>query len=58
MAYHATKTEHVGPKRGRGGYAGRKADAKRESSKLRRRLNVQEIDLSVNAAIFLDGLRK
>lgn len=56
MAYHVKKTEHAGPKKGRGGYAGRKADAKRESSKLRRRRNAQEIDLATNAAIYLDGL--
>lgn len=31
------KTEHNGPKRGRGAYWGRKAEAKRVSRKLRRR---------------------
>jgi len=38
MAYKAKLTEHAGPKKGRGGYAGRKRDAKPESNKLRRRL--------------------
>lgn len=37
MAYRAKKTEHVGPKKGRGAYAGRKRCAKQESAKARRR---------------------
>jgi hypothetical protein len=37
MGYHAKKTEHVGAKKGRGGYYGRKRDAKHESAKRRRR---------------------
>jgi len=36
MANKAKLTEHVGAKKGRGAYAGRKIDAKRESNKLRR----------------------
>jgi len=36
MANKAKLSEHVGPKKGRGAYAGRKRDAKRESNKLRR----------------------
>jgi len=36
MAGRARKTEHAGPKKGRGAYWGRKADAKRESNKVRR----------------------
>jgi len=36
MAGRARKTEHAGPKQGRGAYWGRKADAKRESNKVRR----------------------
>jgi len=36
MAGRARKTEHAGPKMGRGAYWGRKADAKRESNKVRR----------------------
>ena len=37
MAHNATRTEHAGPKRGRGAYWGRKKDAKRQSKKARRR---------------------
>lgn len=37
MANQAKKTEHSGPKKGRGAYWGRKKDAKRESSGKRRR---------------------
>ena len=36
MAGNAIKTEHVGPKKGRGAYWRWKADAKRESNKVRR----------------------
>jgi hypothetical protein len=36
MAGNAKKTEHAGAKRGHGAYWGHKADAKRESNKLRR----------------------
>ena len=36
MAGKAHKTEHSGPKMGHGAYWGRKADAKRETNKLRR----------------------
>lgn len=36
MAHAAKNTEHSGAKRGRGGYWGRKADAKRESNRARR----------------------
>ena len=37
MAYQAKKTEHSGAKRGRGAYWGPKKDAKRESSRKRRK---------------------
>jgi len=37
MAYHAKKTEHVGPKKGCGAYYGVKAAAKKESNRRRRR---------------------
>jgi hypothetical protein len=37
MAYKAKKTEHSGSKKGRGTYYGRKRDAKRESTRSRRR---------------------
>ncbi len=36
MADRAHKSEHAGPKKGRGAYWGRKADAKRESNRVRR----------------------
>lgn len=36
MAGKARKTEHAGPKKGAGAYWGRKADAKRESNRVRR----------------------
>ena len=36
MANQAKMTEHTGPKKAKGAYAGRKKDAKRESNKLRR----------------------
>lgn len=37
MGHRAKKAEHSGPKKGRGAYYGRKADAKHESSKARRK---------------------
>ena len=37
MAYQAKKTEHAGAKHGSGAYWGPKKDAKKESSKVRRR---------------------
>jgi hypothetical protein len=37
MAGKSKKTEHAGPKKGRGAYWGHKADAKRESDRLRRK---------------------
>jgi len=37
MGYEAKKTEHAGAKHGSGVYWGPKKDAKRESSKIRRR---------------------
>jgi hypothetical protein len=36
VANNARKTEHAGPKKGRGAYAGRRRDAKNESDKARR----------------------
>ena len=39
MAYKAKKTEHAGGKKGRGAYHGPKRDAKRESARLRRRMD-------------------
>jgi len=43
MGYEAKKTEHAGPKRGNGAYWGRKWDAKKESSRTRRKNWQQEI---------------
>lgn len=37
------KTEHAGPKRGRGAYHGPKRDAKKDSKKLRRQADKREI---------------
>jgi hypothetical protein len=37
MGYEAKKTEHAGAKHGSGAYWGPKKDAKKESSKVRRR---------------------
>ena len=37
MGYQAKKTEHTGAKHGSGAYWGPKRDAKKESSKIRRR---------------------
>jgi|TARA_B110000240_G_C13067025_1_gene270016 hypothetical protein len=36
MANRAKKTEHIGAKKAKGAYAGRKKEAKQESNKLRR----------------------
>ena len=54
MALGAKKVEHAGPKKGRGAYHGRKAVAKQESSKVRRKqaksstaAGLSEIDASV-----------
>ncbi len=43
MAYEAKKTEHTGSKRGSGAYWGRKRDAKKESSRTRRKNWKREI---------------
>lgn len=44
VAHQAVKTEHAGPKKGKGGYAGRKRDAKHESDKARRRADAMAVD--------------
>ncbi len=46
MGFEVKKTEHGGPKHGHG-FWGRKADAKRQSSRTRRRLQAQEIRRAV-----------
>jgi hypothetical protein len=43
MGYEAKKTEHAGPKRGAGAYWGRKWEAKKESSRRRRKNWQREI---------------
>jgi hypothetical protein len=43
MAFRVRKTEHTGPKKGHG-FWGRKAEAKHQSSRVRRRLAVAEIN--------------
>ena len=43
VAYNSKKTEHTGPKKGRGAYFGRKHDAKSESRKARRQSDATEI---------------
>jgi len=42
MAYEAQKTEHTGPKKGRGAYWGRKQAAKKESNRVRREADKNE----------------
>lgn len=44
MAYKATKTEHTGAKHGCGAYWGSKREAKKESSKARRRQGKREME--------------
>jgi hypothetical protein len=39
MGYKARKTDHNGPKRGKGAYWGRKREAKKESNRRRRNNN-------------------
>jgi hypothetical protein len=43
MGYEAKKTEHSGPKRGNGAYWGDKWEAKKESSRTRRKNWQREI---------------
>ena len=42
MANEAQKTEHSGPKKGRGAYWGRKKAAKHESNRVRREMDKSE----------------
>ena len=48
MGYEAKKTEHSGPKRGRGAYWGPKRSAKKESKTVRRRNFAREIRQQLN----------
>jgi hypothetical protein len=43
MGYEAKKTEHSGPKRGKGAYWGYKWEAKKESNRIRRENSKREI---------------
>lgn len=43
MAYNARRTEHSGPKRGRGAFYGPKAQAKRASARRRRQNDKQAV---------------
>jgi hypothetical protein len=43
MGSEAKKTEHSGPKRGRGAYWGHKWEAKKESNRMRRENSKREI---------------
>lgn len=43
MGFEAKKTEHCGPKRGRGAFWGRKLEAKRQSNRMRRERWKREI---------------
>jgi len=43
MGYEVKKTEHAGPKRGNGAFWGRKWEAKKQSSRTRRRNWLREI---------------
>ena len=47
MAYEVKKTEHSGPKKGKG-YWGRKADAKKQSDRIRRENGKSLIEKSVS----------
>ena len=50
MGYEAKKTEHAGPKRGKGAYWGYKHDAKKESSRTRRKNWRREIRNELTSA--------
>jgi hypothetical protein len=43
MGYGVKKTEHCGPKRGKGAYWGYKQEAKKESNRIRRENSKREI---------------
>ena len=43
MAYNARRTEHSGPKQGRGAFYGPKAEAKRASTRRRRQNDKQAV---------------
>ena len=43
MGYEAKKTQHSGPKRGKGAYWGSKWEAKKESNRIRRENGKREV---------------
>ena len=47
MAFNARKTEHAGPKKGRGAFYGRRAAAKKESNRRRRKVDKIEVRAGV-----------
>ena len=47
VAFNARKTEHAGPKKGRGAFYGRKAAAKAQSNRRRRENDKREVCASV-----------
>ena len=49
MGYEAKKTEHCGPKRGKGAYWGYKWEAKKESNRIRRENAKREIRAATSA---------
>ncbi len=50
MGYEAKKTEHAGAKHGNGAYWGRKREAKKESSRTRRKNWQREIRVELGSA--------
>jgi hypothetical protein len=55
MGYEAKKTEHSGPKRGKGAYWGYKWEAKKESNRIRRENSKREIRDATGNYDFLEG---
>ena len=45
MGHEAKKTEHGGAKKGKGAYWGRKKDAKKESNRVRREIDKDEVQI-------------
>ena len=54
-ARNASNTEHAGAKKGKGGYYGRKKDAKSDSNKKRRQNDKKALDEEPNKKIFKKG---
>jgi hypothetical protein len=58
LAFHVRKTEHTGPKRGKGGLWGTKWEAKHASSRLRRTNARREIGESLSATCLRARLKE